>query len=94
MPDTLFVVNPDVVYTKLGDHEAVLLNLKTQVYYTLNETGVVVWEMLREPRSIEQLASTLTEGYEVTLEEADTLTRDFVERLAHDGLAVVAGTAA
>lgn len=38
--------SPDVVFTDVGNKEAVLLHLGTKKYYSLNETGVYIWKML------------------------------------------------
>ena len=38
-------LGPDVVYRELGG-EMVLLNLKTGVYFGLNETGAEMWTLL------------------------------------------------
>lgn len=86
MAETRYKTNPDVVYTKLGDEEAVLLHLKTQHYYSINETGVTVWEYLDEPRSLTEVATTLTEAYDVDLEEARAFAESFVLDLGKDDL--------
>ncbi|QII11529.1 hypothetical protein KsCSTR_21500 [Candidatus Kuenenia stuttgartiensis] len=38
--------DPDVVITELEGKEAVLLHLGTKMYFTLNETGLWIWQML------------------------------------------------
>ncbi len=86
MAETRYAVNPDVVYTKLGDEEAVLLHLKTQHYYSINETGVAVWECLDEPRSLDEIAAALTASYEVEHAEARAFAESFVTDLGKDDL--------
>jgi hypothetical protein len=41
-----FHCHPSVVFTRLNDTEAVLLHLETKRYYSLNETGARLWELL------------------------------------------------
>ncbi len=86
MAEPRYVTNPDVVYTKLGDEEAVLLHLTTQHYYSINETGVAVWELLEEPRSLDELATALTKVYDVEWDEARAFAESFVTDLGRDNL--------
>ncbi|MEZ5165231.1 MAG: PqqD family protein [Acidimicrobiales bacterium] len=39
---------PDVMATELPDGESVLLDLKTEAYFGLNELGTAVWSVLGE----------------------------------------------
>jgi hypothetical protein len=64
-------VDPQVLLTELGDGTGVLLHLGTKFYYTLNETGVVVWKALVDGQaSLDGLASQLAERFRVTTESA------------------------
>lgn len=49
-------------------------NLETGSIYALNEVGAELWECLANPASIDQLAATLREEYEV--ENEDDLLQD------------------
>jgi PqqD family protein of HPr-rel-A system len=49
--------------------------------YTLNATGLVVLEGLREGLSSDELAARLTEKFEVTAEEASRDVDDFLDHL-------------
>jgi hypothetical protein len=48
---TVVTVNPDVVHTPLPNGEAVLLQMSTSHYFTLNTTGAQIWEMLSQGSS-------------------------------------------
>ena len=48
MAEPRYRTNPNVIYTKLDDAEAVLLDVQTQMYYSVNETGLIIWELLGE----------------------------------------------
>ena len=52
MPDTLYRPNPDVIATTLEDSESVLLDVKTRRYYSLNETGTRIWELLTDGQAV------------------------------------------
>ncbi len=49
--------------------EAAILNLKTGVYYGLDDIGASVWRMLNEPRRVDDLVDALLGEYEVDREE-------------------------
>jgi hypothetical protein len=37
--------DPNVVFTRLGENDGVLLHLNTKRYYSLNGTGSRLWEL-------------------------------------------------
>jgi hypothetical protein len=76
----------DVVSTELDDSEAVILNLKSRHYYTLNETGSVIWAAMKDSKSVEQIADDLVASFEIDHAGAVTHVRAFLEDLARDGL--------
>ena len=45
--------------------EAVILNLKSGVYYGLNPVGARVWSLIQEPRTVGAVLEALLEEYEV-----------------------------
>jgi hypothetical protein len=59
-----------IIYAELDEKEGVVLHLDTKNYYRLNETGQFVWKRLSDGMSPEQVASELTQTYEVALDEA------------------------
>ena len=59
-----------VVYTELGGDEAVLVDLNTKRYYTVNKTGMLIWRGLERGRTKEEIVSELTELYDVSAEHA------------------------
>ena len=66
--------------------EAVLLDTRRGMYYTLNPTGAAVWDLLAEPRSLAELRTALLERFEV---DAETLSGDLgplLDELRRHGL--------
>ena len=53
--------------------EAVILNLKSGVYYGLNPVGARIWELIQEPRTVSAVLDVLLEQYNV---EAGRCERD------------------
>lgn len=78
--------SPDTVSTQLDDEESVLLSLETQQYYSLNETGSRIWELLCGGQDTEAIASAITEEWDTTQEEAVAYVESFLEELSDEGL--------
>lgn len=76
----------DVVSTQLDEEESVLLSLETQQYYSLNETGSRVWELLSDGQDVDAIATAITEEWEVTYDEALDYVESFLEELSEEGL--------
>lgn len=88
MTQPLPVPHPQVLFTQIDDGSGVLLHLDTKFYFTLNRTGVAVWNALAEgtATSIEALGARLASEFRV---DAASATRDaagLIEELHADGL--------
>jgi hypothetical protein len=77
---TRFAVSPDAAFATLDDG-AVILNLRTKRYYSLNETGAAIWGMLDGgTTTVSELIGKLVDLYDVSDAEA----RRAVEQLLRD----------
>jgi hypothetical protein len=80
--ESIVVVAPDQVSSELVD-ESVILNLKTGMYYGLNEVGASVWQLLQQPKTVADICNAIGQDYEVetTQCEADVfaLLQDMIE---------------
>ena len=83
--------HPAVVYTRLDEHEAVLLHLETQRYFSLNETGVVIWDLLAASPTLDEVAAALAQTYEAEHEILVASVQRFLDELERDGLVREAG---
>jgi hypothetical protein len=54
-------IHPSVLFTDLEDGTSVLLHLDSKYYYTLNESGTIIWRALmeREGATAGELAQSL-----------------------------------
>lgn len=76
------------VISEVLDGEVVLLHLDTGKYYSLNETGTRLWELIAEHGDLARARDVLLEEYDT---DSDTLTRDveqLVSELSQRGLLV------
>lgn len=77
------------VLCKEVDGEAVLLDLETETYFGLNETGARLWVLLTGAPTIGRALETMLEEYDVPREALERDVDDLVERLVTAGLARV-----
>lgn len=75
----------DVVFREL-DGEGVLLNLATGIYFGLNPTGTIVWQLLNEGKPDGEIVSALVAEFEVTEDIAAADVKILIEELAAKGL--------
>jgi hypothetical protein len=71
------------VAAKVIEGEAILINLATGTYYSMDKAGALVWELIEAGLTLEQIAGAVTERYEAPADEACA----DVERLARELLA-------
>ena len=71
------------VFNALDDGTGVLLNVETMAYYKLNKTGVHLWKLLEEVKtvSLDDLVMLTCERYEVSADEARMALLAFIDRL-------------
>ncbi len=61
---SVIIAAPDQISSDLGG-EAVVLNLKSGVYHGLNQVGARIWDLIQEPKQVEDIKQALQEEYEV-----------------------------
>lgn len=80
----------DLPFQKL-DEETIVLDPRRREVHLLNETAARVWELLASPRSLDELAATLGEEYDVQQTELREAVVECVEGLTSKGLLVSVG---
>lgn len=78
----------NVTFEVVAD-EAILIDINTGTYFSLNEVGTEFWEMLDGEQTIEQHAATIAAKYEV---EQNMVVDDLLElagKMAKDNLILV-----
>jgi hypothetical protein len=81
--------DPDVVVTELDDKEAVLLHLGTKMYYTLNETGIRIWQLLSEGHTISEASETILNEYDVLSVSAQKSVFELAKELVAEKLVTI-----
>ncbi|TPK74017.1 PqqD family protein [Mesorhizobium sp. B2-4-15] len=76
----------DAVACEFGDGLA-LLNLKSNIYYSLNGVGAFIWELIQEPKSIADIRGAVLARYNVDAERCNADIDALLKDLAENGLA-------
>jgi len=66
--------------------EKVMMSVAKGKYYNLGRTGGRIWELLEQPKSLEQLVDALILEYDVEREVCEAQARSFLEHLMAEGL--------
>jgi len=77
--------SPEVVARRL-DRTGVLVHLRTNGVFELNETGIRIWELIAEGRSHQEIVSQLVQEFEVDAARASAQLDECVDRLRREGL--------
>lgn len=92
--DNSLSVHSTVVATKgqissdLGD-EVAILDLEGGMYYGLDNAGARVWELIQEPRKVEDVYTTIVKEYDVEPERCERDVVSLIQKLRDEGLAEV-----
>lgn len=88
LESSVVAVSTEQISSDLGG-EAVILNLKSGVYFGLNEVGVTVWNLIQEPHTVSEIKETLLEEYEVEIEHCQSDLMTLLVKLFAAGLIVI-----
>lgn len=83
--DSRLQVPAHVLFTKV-DEDAVLLNTRTNQYFSLDEVGAHFWTMAAEGKSLRAAFEDLLDEYEVDDAQLEGDLLSLVERLMEHGL--------
>ena len=87
IPDQAYLQQAESVTFREVGGEAVLLNLKTGIYYGLNEVGTFVWQHMDGEHTIDDLVGAICTTYAVDQKQAVTDVRRLAGELLEAGLA-------
>lgn len=80
-----YVISPDAACAAVEDG-AVVLNMRTKRYYSLNETGAAIWRLLEEDAVVEDVVRQLIDRYAVGEREAGDSVDALLGALADESL--------
>ncbi|WP_369900578.1 lasso peptide biosynthesis PqqD family chaperone [Bacillus manliponensis] len=68
------------------DGETVMMSVENGKYYNLGKIGGVIWNIMKEPVSIEQVVTILMSEYDVEREDCEEQVRSFLTQLYGEDL--------
>ncbi len=81
------------VAAKVIDGEAIIMNLANGLYFSMDEVGSAVWEMVESGMALDHMAEALQARYEVSAETARADVGRLAEQLVEEGLVIVSDDA-
>jgi hypothetical protein len=84
-PGSVFIRSSQPLQAEV-DGEIVMLDPASSKYFGLADTGARIWELLAEPKSVNDLVAALTAEYEVDDDTCRTQVTTFLDTLGAAGL--------
>tara|TARA_Y100001935_G_scaffold41039_1_gene33043 strand:- start:631 stop:906 length:276 start_codon:yes stop_codon:yes gene_type:complete len=85
LKDKIFKIIDDIVISKIND-ESVILNLKTGIYFQVNELGSYIVAQLNQYSTFESLNNKITEDFEVAPNKSEEDLLSFIKDLESKNL--------
>ena len=82
---TTVMQSKDQVSCNLND-EVAILNLKSTLYFGLDEVGAYIWQALVEPRAVSELCKAVLDRFDVDEARCRTDVLEFLTELDQAGL--------
>ncbi|MDR3598918.1 MAG: lasso peptide biosynthesis PqqD family chaperone [Desulfosporosinus sp.] len=68
------------------DGEVVMLSIESGKYYNLGNTGGVIWEVITDPITVEQVIDNLVDNYDVSRGQCEEEVLAFLRDAHQEGL--------
>jgi hypothetical protein len=85
MMEQLIVQDLNNIVSDMGD-EKVILSIENGKYYNLGVMGSQIWDLIKEPVSIDSVVEALLEDYEVAREVCEEHVLSFLNHLVEERL--------
>ena len=82
---SIIVAAKDQIFCDL-EKEVVILNLKNGVYFTLDGVGCRIWNLIQEPRTVNEIQNVILQEYEVEPNQCECDLSALLQELATKGL--------
>ncbi len=80
---------PSTVMLQIVDEETLLFDSSTELFFTLNEVGTVMWEIMSENNALRAVYDELIEVFDIESEQLAADIEIFASSLAEQGLLTV-----
>jgi hypothetical protein len=83
--DSVVVASGELVSANL-DGEVVILGFNSSSYYSLDQVGALVWDLLQQSRKVSELRDAILSEYDIDLERCEQDLFNLLAELADKGL--------
>ena len=80
-----YAPKPGLLMTEI-EGEAVLLDMESSYYFSLNETGTFIWRAIEDGKEESEIVTGLVAQWDVSADEAARTVAQFVGTLREEGL--------
>jgi hypothetical protein len=80
--------NPGLVSSEI-DSERIMMNIETGEYFGLDSVGNRIWELIENPIQINNLIKILLDEFDVTQDQCETDTLEFIKQLLDKELVII-----
>ena len=85
MHDTYRVNSPKVIFENI-DGELILVHMEKGAYYTTDEVGAILWDLIESKATVGEMGAVLRAEYEADPGEIDASVAAFIDRLTGEDL--------
>jgi hypothetical protein len=78
------------IAAKVIDGEAIIINLANGIYYSMDKVGGLLWEMIEEGKTLEQMLGIIIARYDASQEQVRTDMEQLVNELLQENLVTAA----
>lgn len=61
----MYQIDKDNIFWRKVEGETVILNIDTSFYYTLDEVGSIIWDMLLDSKTEDEIAAKIAAEYDI-----------------------------
>lgn len=84
-----FSISSEVLSQEVNG-ETVLLDLQGECYFSLNEVGTRIWQLLQGRSSVGEALGALSDEYDVSREQLESDVGELLDKLSEAGLVTLA----
>lgn len=89
---TTFTIPDDIIVTELDNKEAILLDMRNKMYFSLNETGLIIFKGIKSKLPDDKIIEKLTSIYEINTDKAKNSVDTLINQLLSHNIIEKHGT--
>ena len=80
---------PDTLFLQKVDDETILLDTKTQEYFSLNEVGTTIWELVSLHKNLNEVKKEILSKYNIDEKQVENDILKFIDALSQKKLILI-----